>query len=134
MGVNGGHSLTFRLCNLNFGQLVTIARYHHGDSRDGPPSIYIDSSWIARKFNGRTGGPIGAIIEIGACFTQEGYTTIARACVQKKCEIAFMNASDLATYAGKWCIGVSDFKLVKGTKKGTYTIGKASIFSTTKQQ
>ena len=76
MGVDGGHKLTFRLMNLNFQNLLTIARKRHADSGDGgsrPPSIYIDASWISRKFVSRKGGPITAILDIATCFAKEGF-------------------------------------------------------------
>jgi hypothetical protein len=70
MGVTGGHKLTFRLLNLNFGHLLTIARKRHADLGDDggncKPSIYIDASWISQKFSIRKGGPIAT------CFAKEG--------------------------------------------------------------
>jgi hypothetical protein len=49
-----------------------IARKRHYDSGEGggnssQPSIYIDASWISRKFKGRRGGPIIAILGIATC-------------------------------------------------------------------
>ena len=76
MGVDGGHKLTFRLLNLNFEHLLTIARKRHADSGDGgirPPSIYLDASWISQKFKARKGGPINAILDIVTGFAREGF-------------------------------------------------------------
>jgi hypothetical protein len=76
MGVTGGHKLTFRLLNLNFEHLLTIARKRHADSGDDggncKPSIYIDASWISPKLSIRKGGPIAAILDIATCFAKEG--------------------------------------------------------------
>ena len=75
MGIDGGHKLTFRLRNLNFEHLRTIARKRHAGSGDGLsrlPSIYFDASWISQKFKGRQGGPVTAILDIVTCFAKEG--------------------------------------------------------------
>jgi hypothetical protein len=73
MGVTGGHKLTFRLLNLSFEHLLTIARKRHADlGDDGGNSIHIDASWISQKFSIRKGGPIAAILDIATCFAKEG--------------------------------------------------------------
>jgi hypothetical protein len=76
MGVDGGHKLTFRLLNLNFEHLLTMARKRHGDSGEGgicQPSIYLNASWISQKFKARRGGPINAILDIVTGFAREGF-------------------------------------------------------------
>jgi hypothetical protein len=76
MGVDGGHKLTFRLLNLNFEHLLTIAWKRHADSGNGgirQPSIYLDASWISQKFKARKGGPINTILDIVTGFAREGF-------------------------------------------------------------
>jgi hypothetical protein len=53
---------------------------------------------------------------------------IARACLEKKCDLAFMTDTDLAVYAGKECVSVKEYNLKK-LHKNQYTIATASIFS-----
>ena len=60
-------------------------------------------------------------------------TTIARACIQKKCDIAFMCDTDLAAYAGKSCLGIEDFRITKGSNKNPWTIVDASIFTASRE-
>ena len=60
-------------------------------------------------------------------------TTIARACIRKKCDVAFMNDTDLAAYAGKCCVGIADFRFAKGATKNSIVIADASIFSPSKE-
>ena len=80
MGVDGGHKLTFRLLNLNFEHLLTIARSPETSCRlrrrwntSTYSSIYLDASWISQKFKARKGGPINAILDIVTGFAKEGF-------------------------------------------------------------
>ena len=77
MGINGGHTVTFGLHNLNFQHLLLIAHKRHTDavkakSDNRKQSIYIDASWVCRKFAAVSGGPIAAIIKITITFAREG--------------------------------------------------------------
>jgi hypothetical protein len=80
MGVSQGHRLTYRLYNLSGERLLLIARKLHADSglcETRLPSIYIDASWISRKFALRAGGPISAVMAISNFFASNGcYVTI----------------------------------------------------------